>query len=271
MSASSSSEVDGCRDNQIDSETPKARRLRASSSLAGIGDCLSEDEALGLLHSAALKGDEVAINLIECCQDWRNQTAPAEAPELLSEVPYVVFWPGFLSRFECAYAMATARHVMRHSVVINSSTGKQMESEARVSETAWLQPDQLDVVQQAIFNKIIIAFGGVSDLAEPMSIVRYKPGGVFLAHLDAYQNYETGQLDESVRATTSIVYLNEGYDGGGTAFIEPKMKVTGQTGDMLHFRNLTPNGEIDRASVHAGMPVTMGDKWILVLWIRRGR
>lgn len=257
-------------DSHVDSETPKARRLRASSSLIGVEGGLSEDEAFSLLNSAAREGDEVAVDLIGCRQDWRNQIILSEDPAVLCESPHIAFWPRFLSRFECAYAMATARSVLRQSVVINSVTGKQSESAVRVSETAWLQPDQLDPVQQVIFDKIVMAFGGISDLAEPISIVRYKPGGVFLAHLDAYKNHETGQLDESARATTSIIYLNEGYEGGGTAFIEPKLKITGQTGDMLHFRNLTPSGEVDLTSVHAGMPVMSGEKWILVLWLRHG-
>ncbi len=67
--------------------------------------------------------------------------------EVLSDSLYITFWPKFLTRFECTYAIATARRMLRISDVINSGTGKQMESQAGLSETAWLQPHQLDVIQ----------------------------------------------------------------------------------------------------------------------------
>jgi prolyl 4-hydroxylase len=159
---------------------------------------------------------------------------------------------------------------LRPSDVIDSKTGEQKISDGRVSETAWWRPDQMDLILLKVFRRIVGAFDGDVRLAESMNVVRYRPGGIFRAHVDAYPSHATGQLDETARSTTTIVYLNEGYQGGETAFIHPKLKITGITGDFLHFRNLTPSGEVDPASVHAGMPVTSGEKWVLVQWVRKG-
>lgn len=100
--------------------------------------------------------------------------------------------------------------------------------------------------------------------------MRYKPGGKFKAHLDAFVNHATGEIDDAVRISTNIVYLNDGYGGGETAFLRPQIKVGGLTGDLLHFRNLTDQGDIDQEAIHAGMPVTYGEKWVIVQWGQRG-
>jgi len=143
-----------------------------------------------------------------------------------------------------------------------------MESGIHVSQTTWWSPDEMDSVLRAIFEKTVKAFGGRVDLAEPMTVARYQVGDRFMAHVDAYRTYSDEEPSEIVRETTSIVYLNDGYEGGSTSFLTPDLQISGRTGDLLHFRNLTPSGEVDRASVHAGLPVTAGEKWVLVQWVR---
>jgi prolyl 4-hydroxylase len=39
-------------------------------------------------------------------------------------------------------------------------------------------------------------------------------------------------------------------------------------GDALFFYSLTPNGEVDPKSLHAGCPVVRGDKWSATKWLR---
>ena len=39
------------------------------------------------------------------------------------------------------------------------------------------------------------------------------------------------------------------------------------TGAALLWFNMLPNGRMDRASRHAGCPVTKGDKWIATRWM----
>ena len=37
---------------------------------------------------------------------------------------------------------------------------------------------------------------------------------------------------------------------------------------MLAFDNVLNDGSPDKRSLHAGLPVTMGEKWLLSVWIR---
>lgn len=39
-------------------------------------------------------------------------------------------------------------------------------------------------------------------------------------------------------------------------------------GDALFFYSLTPDGQMDEKSLHAGCPVVRGDKWSATKWLR---
>jgi hypothetical protein len=47
-----------------------------------------------------------------------------------------------------------------------------------------------------------------------------------------------------------------------------RIEVRGEPGDLLHFHNLRADGIGDRATLHAGMPVIAGEKWLLSQWLR---
>jgi hypothetical protein len=66
-----------------------------------------------------------------------------------------------------------------------------------------------------------------------------------------------------------LVYLNDDYEGGETEFPRLGLRYKGKTGDALVFWNVSQTGELERDSVHAGLPVTSGQKWLLSKWVRQ--
>ena len=42
----------------------------------------------------------------------------------------------------------------------------------------------------------------------------------------------------------------------------------GRRGNALFFWNVEPDGTPDKRTVHAGLPPTRGEKWMLSQWIR---
>jgi prolyl 4-hydroxylase len=77
--------------------------------------------------------------------------------------------------------------------------------------------------------------------------------------------------DPNPRIMTVLVWLNEGYGGGETEFVNAGLKAKGRKGDALLFRNGLPDGRVDPASEHAGLPVTSGTKLLASRWIRERR
>jgi prolyl 4-hydroxylase len=73
---------------------------------------------------------------------------------------------------------------------------------------------------------------------------------------------------ENQRLVTALVYLNEGYEGGETAFVKTGLKVKGRKGDALVFVNITADRRADPMAEHAGLPVIRGVKLLASLWMR---
>jgi prolyl 4-hydroxylase len=95
-------------------------------------------------------------------------------------------------------------------------------------------------------------------------VLSYAPGQEYRQHSDAIGGVAPNQQ----RVLTFLVYLNEDYEGGETAFPAAGIKVRGRTGDGLLFRNASAEGVPDPCAVHAGLPVTSGAKLIASRWIR---
>jgi hypothetical protein len=83
---------------------------------------------------------------------------------------------------------------------------------------------------------------------ERFRFYRYDPGERFAGHLDAPFRRETGEQS----LLTFMVYLNDNFAGGETAFRD--LKVVPKTGLALLFRHNI---------FHEGMPVRAGRKYVL--------
>jgi prolyl 4-hydroxylase len=65
-----------------------------------------------------------------------------------------------------------------------------------------------------------------------------------------------------------MVYLNEPDDGGATRFKLIGKTVQPETGKLLAWNNLLADGRPNPATLHQGMKVRRGTKYILTKWFR---
>lgn len=86
-------------------------------------------------------------------------------------------------------------------------------------------------------------------LFEPLRVYRYEVGHHFGLHSD--QSYSRGNAHSLL---TLLVYLDEGFEGGQTAFPDEQQSIEPRTGDALWFQH---------AVLHEGKPVTKGTKHVL--------
>ena len=56
--------------------------------------------------------------------------------------------------------------------------------------------------------------------------------------------------------------------GGETEFPLVGFRHKGRKGDALFFWNVQTDGSLDRQTLHAGLPPTTGEKWLLSQWVR---
>jgi prolyl 4-hydroxylase len=191
---------------------------------------------------------------------------PVSVPEgcLRSERPHVVQVPGLFTEEECRFLIELSEPLVQPSVV-ESFAGQMMRDPGRSSDSIGFGWAIENPAVHALNRRIAAASGTKVDQGEPLQILRYRPGQEYRSHYDAIPGF-TNQ-----RALTFLVWLNEGYEGGETIFLNNNLKAKGPAGDGLLFRNADEQGERDNASAHAGLPVTGGEKWLASRWIRARR
>ena len=140
----------------------------------------------------------------------------------------------------------------------------------RTSETCdldWREPLVREVDQR------IAALLGLSLAAsEPLQGQRYAAGQEFRPHTDTFEpggyDYFVHTADLGQRTWTAMVYLNQPEDGGATRFKQIGKTVQPETGKLLAWNNLLPDGRPNPATIHQGMKVRRGTKYVLTKWFR---
>jgi prolyl 4-hydroxylase len=101
---------------------------------------------------------------------------------------------------------------------------------------------------------------------------RYAPGQQFRAHFDffdaAADYWSTEQDRGGQRSWTAMGYLNAVEAGGATEFPKAVLSVPPQPGALLVWNNMARDGKPNPLSLHAGLPVERGMKYIVTKWYR---
>ena len=140
----------------------------------------------------------------------------------------------------------------------------------RTSETCDLvDPDPLVA---KVNDAICELLGLPPELGEPLQGQRSAPGQEFKPHTDTFEpmgaDYFQHCAERGNRSWTAMVYLNEPGDGGATRFKAIGKIVQPETGKLLTWNNLLPDGRPNQATLHQGMKVRKGTKYILTKWFR---
>ena len=140
----------------------------------------------------------------------------------------------------------------------------------RTSETCDL--DWRDSVVGAVDRKIAELLGLPLESSEPLQGQRYAPGQEFKPHTDTFEpggyDYYVHTAETGQRTWTAMIYLNEPEDGGATRFKAIRKTIQPETGKLLAWNNLLPDGHPNPATLHQGMKVRRGTKYVLTKWFR---
>lgn len=140
----------------------------------------------------------------------------------------------------------------------------------RTSETCDLDGEDPAVARA---NDAISGLLGLqAALGEPLQGQRYAPGQEFKPHTDTFEptgpDYYEHCAERGNRTWTAMVYLNQPDDGGATRFKVIGKTIRPETGKLLAWNNLLPDGRPNPATLHQGMKVRKGTKYILTKWFR---
>ena len=130
----------------------------------------------------------------------------------------------------------------------------------------------MDLINAVVQYRIAAACAVPLDHLEAPTTLRYRVGEEITNHYD-YINTKAPHHDHEIatrgeRVITFLTYLNDDYDGGATDFPVMNVRHQGRRGDGLSFANALPSLAPDDRALHAGLPPTRGEKWVLSQFVR---
>lgn len=205
------------------------------------------------------------------------RTKHPEAPEvsvdghtiqipLSVDAPMLRVLDGMLTAQECAELIELARPRLQRALTVDSD-GKHQVDHRRTSEGMFFTLNELPLVGR-IEQRLASLLGVPVNHGEGLQILHYLPGQEYEPHYDWFDPEQPGYGAITAvggqRIASVVMYLNTPAQGGGTAFPEIGLTVTARRGSAVYFAY--EGG--DRGSLHAGLPVVRGEKWIATKWLR---
>lgn len=191
---------------------------------------------------------------------------------VVSERPHVLSLPAFVAPEIGAHIMARARPRLARAQVYDPATGLGRVERHRSNSAFAFNLETTDLVLVLLRERIARTAGLPVTGLEPSQVLRYDVGETFDWHVDWLDPAIPGQASDLAargqRIATLLLYLNDDFEGGETAFEAGNLRHRARRGDALMWANTLPQGGVDRSTRHAGLPPSRGEKWVLSQWMR---
>jgi len=239
----------------------------AQASLAGLA-------GNWMLAAELLKGDEAPR------ADWKSMRSAIDlgawfhVPKygIVSASPRVAVVEDFASPEICDWLIARARPRLGPAKVFDLLSGAPAHEAVRDNSECHFATDDGDLILQFLRNRIAAVTELFVTGMEATAVLHYTPGQRFLPHYDFLDETHPGHAKDMAqsgqRVLTFLLSLNDDYEGGETQFPILSKRYRGRKGNALFFWNVEPDGTPDKRLLHAGLPPTSGEKWLLSQWIR---
>jgi len=173
---------------------------------------------------------------------------------------------GFLPPDLCTAVMERIDAVRRPSTIADANG----DAAYRTSETGDLAAD--DPVVMEVEARIAALTGLAPDHGEPLQGQRYAVGQEFKGHTDYFEpqgaDFDRYCSVAGNRTWTVMVYLNEPEAGGATRFKAVDKIIQPEVGKLVAWNNRRPDGSLNPATLHQGMKVRAGVKYVITKWFR---
>jgi hypothetical protein len=172
----------------------------------------------------------------------------------------------------CKWIIMRGRGRLTRGEVDHIESGQAQADPMRTAEAAPFRLTDTDLVTVLVQERLARSGRLPVHTHEPPNLLHYLPGQEYRPHYDFINPQVPAFRDQLAvlgqRIATCLIYLNEDYTGGETAFLRLGWQYRGRPGDALLFFNVDRRGQPHPQSLHAGLPPTRGEKWVLSMWVR---
>lgn len=185
--------------------------------------------------------------------------------------PCVAVLGNVLSTGECEAVMRLGAPRLAPSTVVDPLSGADQVALHRSSEGMFFRPCENELIER-IEHRLSALMGLPLAHGEGLQLLRYRPGCHSSPHYDFLVPHNARNRASIARSgqrvSTLVIYLNDVAAGGATDFPELGVSVTPRRGNAVYFEYANRAGQLDHATLHAGLPVESGEKWVLTKWMR---
>jgi len=256
-----------------------ARALDLLHRSAELGSRLAQAELAGLSGRWALAQDIFAGEAVAESQwsglrssiDLAKWLEPPSRPDL-SEGPRIGVVEQIAATEMCDWLVARARARLKPAKIKDRGTGESNVSNLRTNSACLFRRPDSDLIVAILRARMAEVTATRVAAMEIPSVLHYAEGQEFAPHYDITINPDSPDYGDRLakgdqRVLTFLIYLNDDYEGGETEFPALGERWKGRKGEGLFFWNVQPNGALDERTLHAGLPVTKGEKWVLSQWV----
>ena len=174
--------------------------------------------------------------------------------------------PAFLSPELCGRLIDLIERDRRPSTIADENG----DNYFRTSETCDLPAGEAAVVD---LESRLFELNGIDPAhGEPVQGQRYLAGQEFKAHTDYFEpsgrDFAKFCSVAGQRTWTFMIYLNDVEAGGATRFKVVDKMFRPDQGKLVCWNNHRPDGTLNAATLHHGMKVRKGVKYVITKWYR---
>jgi hypothetical protein len=184
--------------------------------------------------------------------------------------PHIESLASFLPRWVCNYVIGMAAPLLSRGKVIDEHGGESVRGERSNAVMTFGLADS-DFLLEMVNLRTARAVAMPPENAEGLGVLHYRPGESYAPHSDFIPETPANAAQLAARGQrlrTLLVYLNEGFEGGETAFPRLGVGFKPPAGCALIFHNVGADGCADPLTLHAGTSPTRGEKWVVSKWFR---
>lgn len=202
--------------------------------------------------------------------DW-PEPRPSNATRR-SENPPVYEVEDLVDPEMCDYLMNRAAPHLEPARTVDPQTGEPVRNTLRTNSAMAFTGERMDIAIHLVERDMTHLARAPVAAAERLALLRYGVGEEYKPHFDYINPHARDAQSEyqrrGQRIKTIFAYLNTVEGGGETEFPRLGLKIGPRRCGGVLFRNVDLDGKPDAATLHAGCPVTGGEKWLATLWIR---